>query len=165
TLTLRPRALHWQRGRAARGGPGPVLVIAGALVALLCLIPPIYLAVRAAGSWENALDTVLSRSTLQVTWNTISLAVGVTACATAIALPMAWLVERSDLPGRRALGVLAALPLAIPSYVGAMVFVAAFSPRGLVQGWLEPLGVERLPSIYGLPGAVLVLTLFTYPYL
>jgi len=35
----------------------------------------------------------------------------------------------------------------------------------MVQGWLEPLGVERLPSIYGFPGAVLVLTLFTYPYL
>jgi len=169
TLSLPPRAGRWYRRRPARGNvrgrPGPVLVLSGALVALLCLIPPIYLVVRAAGAWDNALDTVLSRATLRVTWNTISLAIAVTACATAIALPMAWLVERSDLPGRRALGVLAALPLAVPSYVGAMAFVAAFGPRGLVQGWLEPLGVERLPSIYGLPGAVLVLTLFTYPYL
>src|SRR3546814_11131266 len=78
---------------------------------------------------------------------------------------MAWLVERSDLPGRRVIGILGALPLAIPSYVGAMAFIAAFGPRGMVQGWLEPLGVERLPSLYGYPGAVLVLTLFTYPYL
>lgn len=159
-------SLPWPAlARPRRRGPGPVLVVAGLLVALLCLVPPFYLVVRAAGAWESTADTMFSRAALRVTWNTISLAGGVTLLAAAISLPMAWLVERSDLPGRRVIGLLAALPLAIPSYVGAMVFVTAFSPRGLVQGWLEPLGVERLPSIYGLPGALLVLTLFTYPYL
>ena len=43
--------------------------------------------------------------------------------------------------------------------------IGALGPRGIVQGWLEPLGVERLPSIYGFGGAFVVLTLFTYPYL
>jgi len=148
-----------------RRGPGPLLLVSGTLVALLCLIPPLYLVVRAAGSWDTALDTMLSGSALETTVNTVALAALVTAFAIAIALPMAWLVERSDLRGRRAIGILAALPLAIPSYVGAMAFIAAFGPRGMLQGWLEPLGVERLPSIYGFPGAVLVLTLFTYPYL
>jgi iron(III) transport system permease protein len=38
-------------------------------------------------------------------------------------------------------------------------------PRGIVQGWLEPLGVDRLPSIYGLWGAAWALTIFSYPYL
>ena len=142
-----------------------VLVASGALVALLCLIPPVYLVIRAAGSWDTAVETLLSGSALETTLNTVALAALVTALAIAIALPLAWLVERSDLPGRRAIGILAALPLAIPSYVGAMAFIAAFGPRGIVQGWLEPLGVERLPSIYGFPGAVLVMTLFTYPYL
>lgn len=151
--------------RQGRRGPGVVLVASGALVALLCLIPPVYLVIRAAGSWDTAVETLLSGSALETTFNTVALAALVTALAIAIALPLAWLVERSDLPGRRAIGILAALPLAIPSYVGAMAFIAAFGPRGIVQGWLEPLGVERLPSIYGFPGAVLVMTLFTYPYL
>lgn len=142
-----------------------MLVLSGALIALVCLIPPVYLVIRAAGSWDSALDVILSRAAIRVTWNTISLAGAVTFFAAAISLPLAWLVERSDLPGRRVIGVLAALPLAIPSYVGAMAFITAFSPKGLVQGWLEPLGVDRLPSIYGLPGAIVVLTLFTYPYL
>ncbi|MGE3961966.1 MAG: ABC transporter permease [Dehalococcoidia bacterium] len=151
--------------RRPRRGPGPVLALSGLAVALLCLVPPAYLVVRAAGSWDTAIETLLSGAALETTVNTVALAALVTGLAIAIALPLAWLVERSDLPGRRAIGILAALPLAIPSYVGAMAFIAAFGPRGIVQGWLEPLGVERLPSIYGFPGAVLVMTLFTYPYL
>jgi iron(III) transport system permease protein len=48
--------------------------------------------------------------------------------------------------------------------VAALVLLAAFGPRGLLQRLLEPLGVERVPEIYGLPGAWLALTLSTYPF-
>jgi iron(III) transport system permease protein len=54
--------------------------------------------------------------------------------------------------------------LVVPSYVAALVLLAAFGPRGLLQQLLEPLGVERVPEIYGLPGAWLALTLSTYPF-
>jgi iron(III) transport system permease protein len=39
-----------------------------------------------------------------------------------------------------------------------------YSPKGVLQGWLSAIGVERLPDIYGLGGATLVLVLMTYPY-
>ena len=52
------------------------------------------------------------------------------------------------------------LPLVIPSYIGAYLFVSAFGPRGELQ---KLLGVEQLPSIYGFSGAWIVLTLFTFP--
>jgi iron(III) transport system permease protein len=42
--------------------------------------------------------------------------------------------------------------------------VSMFGPKGFLQETLEPLGIERLPEIYGLPGAALALTLFSYPY-
>ncbi|RME55758.1 MAG: iron ABC transporter permease, partial [Caldilineae bacterium] len=61
--------------------------------------------------------------------------------------------------------VLAAMPLLIPSYVGGFALVAMMGPRGMFQDLLAPFGVERLPSIYGFPGALWALTLFTYPYL
>jgi iron(III) transport system permease protein len=70
---------------------------------------------------------------------------------------------RTDLPGRRLWATLTTLPLVIPSYIGAYLFIAALGPSGALQDLLEPLGVERLPSLYGFPGAWLVLTLFTYP--
>src|SRR5690606_37763801 len=92
------------------------------------------------------------------------LAVLVTAAANAIALPLAWLTTRTDLPARRFWVIVTALPLAIPTYVGAFAMIGALGPRGMLQGWLEPLGVERLPSIYGFRGAFVVLTFFTYPY-
>jgi iron(III) transport system permease protein len=94
----------------------------------------------------------------------VGLAAVVTAASVAVAVPLAWLTARTDLPGRRAWAVLAALPLVIPSYVGGFVLVSMFGPRGLLQDALAPLGVERLPEIYGLPGAALALTLFSYPY-
>jgi iron(III) transport system permease protein len=87
----------------------------------------------------------------------------VTASAVALALPLAWLTVRTDLPGRRVWATLTTLPLVIPSYIGAYLFVAALGPKGALQDLLEPLGVDRIPSLYGFPGAWLVLTLFTYP--
>lgn len=88
----------------------------------------------------------------------------VTTASVLISLPYAWLVQRTDLPGRRFWGIVGVLPLAIPSYVGGYTIIAALGPRGMVQGWLEPLGVERLPEIYGLTGASITLTALIYPY-
>ena len=134
-------------------------------MALAALLPVAYLVVRASDAGAAGVAEVLTAGrTAQLLARTTLLAVAVTASAVVIAVPLAWLTVCSDLPGRRVWVVLTALPLAIPTYVGGFAFVAALGPRGLVQGWLQPLGVERLPSIYGFTGAWLVLTLFTYPY-
>jgi len=90
----------------------------------------------------------------------------VLALALSIAVPLAWLVARTDLPGRRFWAVVGALPLVFPSYVAAFSIVAVLGPRGFVRSWLAPFGVERLPEIaYGYSGALLSLALFTYPYI
>ncbi|MDA1240704.1 MAG: iron ABC transporter permease [Chloroflexi bacterium] len=164
SLTATRALLQRATGRPRRGA-GPILVAAGTAIILFCLVPTFYIFVRAARSWDTAIATMTSGSAMQAGLNTVMLAGTVTVASALIALPLAWLVERTDIRGRRIIGILGALPLAIPSYVGAMAFIAAFGPRGLVQSWLEPLGVERLPSIYGFTGAAIVMTLFTYPYL
>ncbi|CAN5829017.1 iron ABC transporter permease [soil metagenome] len=124
-----------------------------------------YLVLRASDSGARAMvDLALSSDSIGLLLRTSVLAAAVTAASVLIAVPLAWMTVRCDLPGRRVWVVLTALPLAIPSYVGGFTFIAALGPRGLVQGWLEPFGVERLPEIYGFGGAWLVLTLFSYPY-
>jgi iron(III) transport system permease protein len=90
---------------------------------------------------------------------------GVTTFSIGIGVPLAWLTVQTDLPFRRFWSVVVALPLVIPSYIGAFTFVSAFGPRGEFQSILQPLGIERLPEIYGLPGSILVITLYTYPYI
>ena len=158
----------WRAVRARLGverGPPPALWLPALLVGAACAVPPAYLLARAAQSPEAAWEALRAGSTLRLAWNTAALAAAATALATALALPIAWLTARTDLPARRLLGVLAALPLAIPSYIAAMLALSAFGPRGLLQEGLAPLGVERLPPIYGLPGAAAVIALGTYPYL
>lgn len=153
--------------RAGRSPARPPLWLAlpAALTAAAMALPLVYLVVRGSEAGRALLPIVTAPATLRVLGNSALLAALVTAASALLAVPLAWLTVRSDLPGRRAWTVLAALPLCVPSYVGAFTFVAAFGPRGMLQGLLAPLGVERLPALYGLPGAVLVLTLFSYPYL
>ena len=133
-------------------------------MAATAALPAAYLLIRSLDRGPAALiDILASNRTVELLARTVLLAVAVTGAAIAIAVPLAWLTVRTNLPGRGVLTVLTALPLVIPSYVGGYAFLAALGPRGALQTWLAPLGVERLPSIYGFGGVWLVLTLFTYP--
>jgi iron(III) transport system permease protein len=138
----------------------PALATVGAV-----LLPLAYLVVRAAGADRDAWEVLDVDRTGPLVFDTGALVAVVVLCAAAIGIPLAWLVVRTDVPGRAFWAVAAALPLVIPSYVAALVLLGALGPRGLLQDLLEePLGVERLPEIYGLPGAAVALTLSTYPY-
>ena len=134
------------------------------LVAVVVTSPILYLVVRSYQGGMDLWQLIWRSRTLTLLGNTALLTVIVTTASIAIAVPYAWLVRRTDLPGRRFWAVAGMLPLAIPSYVGGYAVIAAFGPRGMLQGWLEPLGVERLPEIYGLPGASITLTALIFPY-
>lgn len=158
--TFATRGASAARRRRAAGRYLPA-----AFAASLTLIPVFYVCVRAFGASSAAWDRLLDWDTAQLLVNSIGLAAAVTAACVAIAVPFAWLVTSSDLPGRRVWATLAPLPLVVPSYVGAMIFVAAFGPKGFAQQALErPLGVESLPPVYGFVGSFVTLTAFTYPY-
>ena len=139
--------------------------LAAAVVAAAMAIPLVYLVIRAAQADADAWNDLFRGATLHLFLRTAALAAAVTAASLALALPIAWLTARTDLPGRRLWTVLTVVPLVVPSYVGALAFVAAFGSRGTLQGLLEPFGVQSLPDVYGFTGALLALTLFTYPYL
>ena len=128
------------------------------------LLPLAYLLITVGREAEAAIDVIWTQRTLELVGRSAGLAAAVTAAAVAIAVPLAWLTGRTDLPGRRLWAVAAALPLVIPSYIGAYAFISALGPTGLLRDALQgPFGIERLPDITGFFGAWLVLTLFTYP--
>ena len=156
------RVHEGSRNRGSR--PPFALLIPAALVGAAVLLPVAYLALRSLEAGAEAWDLLLQPRTLAILARSLLLAATVTVASAAIAVPLAWLTVRTDLPLRGLWSVLTALPLVIPSYLGAFLVVTAIGPKGLLQGWLEPLGVERLPSIYGFAGAWLVLTLLSYPY-
>ena len=153
-------------GPSRRAASPPLVVLLPALlVGLALLLPLLYLIIRSAGASEEAWALLLRPQTAVTLGRTILLVVTVTASSVAIAVPIAWLTVRTDLPLRRLWSVLTMLPLVIPSFVGAFLFVSALGPKGLLQQLLAgPFGVDRLPEIYGLPGATLTLALLSYPY-
>lgn len=81
-------------------------------------------------------------------------------------MPLAWLVTRSDLPGRKTYKWLLALPMAIPPYIGALAYIFLFGFDGVLKTVVASLagGALALPDIYSLWGTTLVLSLFTFPY-
>jgi iron(III) transport system permease protein len=144
----------------------PLLLTVPALTTVAAVLLPLaYLVVRAAGADRDAWEVLALDRTGRLVLDTGVLVAVVVLFAAVIGVPLAWLVVRTDLPGRTFWAVTAALPLVIPSYVAALVLLGALGPRGILQDLLEePFGVQRLPEIYGLPGAAAALTLSTYPY-
>jgi iron(III) transport system permease protein len=138
--------------------PPIALAVAGLGVAALLLLPLVYLVIRASSG--DAWRIIFEERTLELVVQTGLLVVGVVVATLLVGVPLAWLVTRTDLPGRRAWAVLAALPLVIPSYVAALCLLGALGPRGLVA---DALGRE-LPELRGYWGSLLALTLATYPY-
>lgn len=160
-----------QRARKARASLPSLralfwLWLPAALAAAAILLPILYLLLRAWSGDSPATEILLRSQTLETLGRTAWLAFWVTLLSILIALPLAWLTTRTDLPGKRFWSMVTPLPLVVPSYVGAYLFASALGPRGLLQSVLEPpLGITRLPEIYGFPGALLVLTLLNYPFL
>src|SRR5438132_1254459 len=139
------------------------LLLAG--VGLLVLPPLLYLASAAVKAGDPGAVTIGSLVGLAVT--TLSLATLATSWALLLALPLAWLVIRTDLPFRTLCRWLAVIPLAIPSYIGAMSYIALMGPVGSVNTWLSALlgTPQQWVNIYGWWGGVFVLGVCTYPYI
>jgi iron(III) transport system permease protein len=145
------------------GGAYPVaLTLVAGAVAAAVLAPLAWLVIASARVGPATAWTLLTRpTTVEVFVNSVLLVGVVTTASIALAVPLAYLTVRTNLPFRRFWTVAVSMPLVVPSYVGAFAFVSAFGPYGLAS---DLLGVEQIPSIYGLGGASLVLTLYTYPY-
>jgi iron(III) transport system permease protein len=80
---------------------------------------------------------------------------------------MAFLTERTDLPGKKIFRWMLAMPLAIPAYIGGIVHLALLRPRGgVIPKLLEDVFGQPVPtpSPLGFWGAAFILTLFMYPY-
>ncbi len=154
------RIAGWPRPR-----PPALVWLPALLTATAVSLPLAYLFLRTLGAEREIWELLIRVRTLQVIGRTVILIIGVTGSSLLLSLPLAWLTTRTDLPFRRLWSVLAALPLVIPSYVAGLVVVAALGPKGMLQSLLEvPFGIERLPEIYGFPGAMVTILMVSYPY-
>ena len=97
----------------------------------------------------------------------MALAVGILACV--IATPMAWLVARTDLPGRRTIRMLVTASFVTPPFLGAIAYEILAAPNsGIVNiMYRSVFGLEAseyLVNIYTFSGLVFAIACFTFPY-
>lgn len=133
-----------------------------AWIGVLVGLPVLVLVVRGlAGGPEGLLEAIRSpvaRDALVLSLWTALLAALVNGVAgTAIA----WALVRWDIPGRKAIGALVDLPLAIPTLVAGILLVALFGPQTALGAWLS---ANDMPVAFARPGIVLALLFVTLPF-
>ncbi len=109
-------------------------------------MPLAYVGLKAwQAGWAEALHLLWRPYVFGLLRNTLALMVGVTLTCGVIGLSLAWLLERSNLPGRRLWGVILCLPFAVPAFVSSFTWVSLSA------------------QFEGLGGAILVMSLSKYP--
>lgn len=104
----------------------PVALVVGALAGLaLVLLPILVNAIDAAGVDPREAAAILFRPLVgALLFNTISLVVAASIATALIGAATAWLVERTDIPGRGVWSVLMAAPLAVPPFISSFAWVS-----------------------------------------
>ena len=149
-----------------------LIVAIAAFLLLFNVWPMSYLIFRSfVGEHGFTLDTFKRIYTYPLNWNalrntlitaSLSMVFGVM-----IAFPLAWLVGRTDMYGRKFFRTLFVMTYMVPPYVGAMAWLRLLNPRvGTMNVFLAKLfGLSENPfNIYTLGGLIWVLTTFYYPY-
>lgn len=108
---------------------------------------------------------VVSRLFRNALVNTIELCLWTTALATVLGVTYAWFVARVKLPiNRVVLVTLGIIPLVTPPFVGSYSWVLLLGRNGSLTQLIEAVTGLTMPSIYGMHGMVLSLTLSNWPY-
>ncbi|HLN13288.1 MAG TPA: iron ABC transporter permease [bacterium] len=156
--------------RAARVALIAVGAAAAALLAAVLVYPSFVLVLSsfvAGGRLSLALYAQLAADAQVYTVLLHSLVVSVAATAGGIVLgvALAWIVSRTDVPGRAAWRTALLLPYMIPPFIGAIAWVYLLSPVGyLNQIWMALTGsATPLAVVYGPVGIIGVMVLYGYP--
>ncbi|WP_202912997.1 ABC transporter permease [Acuticoccus sediminis] len=114
----------------------------------------------------NFVDVVSRSRYLTAYWHTIQLAAATVALSLLFALPMAWAVSRTDMPGRGFFyfGVVGAFIM--PPFLGAIGWILLAGPNAgwLNQIWTALTGLEDpLVDVFSLWGLAFVIALNVFP--
>jgi iron(III) transport system permease protein len=147
SLNVAQRRVGLGPAQAGRQALAPVgLIGAAAFAAALVLLPILVTIVQAAGLSADSAVKLLMRPLIgRLLMNTVGLVVAASATCAVVGTGTAWLVERTDLPGRKIWAVLAVAPLAIPPFISSYAWVS-------LSNGLQDFG-----------GALLVVTCAYYP--
>lgn len=168
------RRVRYRQLLAFQISPDSVVKVVWALVMLGLLVYPIYWLTREAvigpdgtarlGNFAELLRTPFLVRAIR---NSLILAVAATLGALAIGLPLAYLVSRTDMPGRWFFRNMSVLTIATPSFITALGWIMLLGPnQGLINSALRSLfSLEQAPlNIFSEWGVIFVVTMFIFPF-
>lgn len=126
----------------------------------LFLLPLVGLALRTP--WDTALSALREPGVLSALRLSMLVSLIAVVLSLCYGFPMAWLLARSNVPGKRLIRALALLPMVLPPIVGGIALLSAFGSRGVLGPPLDAIGI-RLP--YTTAGAVLAVTFVAAPFM
>ncbi|MUL42377.1 molybdate ABC transporter permease subunit [Streptomonospora sp. PA3] len=141
------------RVRAGRS-PWPLLV--PALAGLAFLVLP-FAGLLARAPWSTLGTRLLMPEVRGALWLSLTTATAATGVAVLLGVPLAWLLARTEFPGRRLVRALVTVPLVIPPVVGGVALLLALGRRGLVGRYLDAWFGLTLPFT---PAAVVIAQVF-----
>ena len=84
--------------------------------------------------------------------------------STLVGVPIAYLMTRYNVAGKRLLHVFIIMSLMSPPFIGAYSWIILLGRAGLVAKALNAIGLDA-PTIYGRDGIIFVFTLHLFPYI
>jgi len=107
----------------------------------------------------NFVAVYSSPGTYKVLLNTVLFALGTVLVTLVFAVPLVWLLNRTDLPLKGTIYVLMTVGILVPVFLRTIAWILLLSPRiGLVNQWARQLfGMDHpLISLYNIPGMAFI---------
>ena len=133
--------MKWHRGT-------PVALAAPAAAALLLILLPLA-ALLLRTPWARLPTLLGSTAVRQAIWLSVRCSAGAVVLTLLVGVPLAWVLARSSLPGRRLLRALVTVPLVLPPVVGGVALLLAFGRRGVLGPLLVETGTVPAFTTYG----------------
>ncbi|AYN42427.1 molybdate ABC transporter permease subunit [Streptomyces dangxiongensis] len=126
---------HLRAGTGGRRGVPLPLLLPGLLALAFLLLPLLALLVRAP--WRSLPEELTSMEVWQALELSLVTATAATAVCLVLGVPLAWLLARTDFPGRGLVRALVTLPLVLPPVVGGVALLLALGRNGVIGKWLD----------------------------
>jgi molybdate transport system permease protein len=126
----------------------PLLLAGPALLALVLLVLPLVAILRRT-PWARLPELLATTQVRQALWLSLRCTLGAVLLCLLLGVPLAWVLSRSSLPGRRLVRAVVTVPLVLPPVVGGVALLLAFGRHGVLGPLLVETGTVPAFTPYG----------------
>ncbi|MCS7463838.1 iron ABC transporter permease [Paenibacillus doosanensis] len=145
------------------------MTLALLLLAMLVVVPLFFILMTSVRTGEKLdllepLRTIAENELGEVFWNSIWLGLWVVAGATVLALPLAWILSRTELKRHGWLDIVLLIPFMTPPYIGSMGWILFMQTNGYLEQLL-PAAAAVTPVFFSQVGMIAIMSFHLFPFL